>query len=45
MASTSTLKNKDIRRTTKIKKDLEGLSERAKKSRLSLSDLIIPISS
>lgn len=35
--------NKTI--NTKVKKDLEGLSERAKKSQLRVEDLIIPISS
>jgi Tfp pilus assembly protein PilO len=30
---------------SKIKKDIEGLSERAKKSRLSLSDLLVPLAS
>jgi hypothetical protein len=38
----STEKNKGNRN---IKRDLESLSERAKKSRLSISDLIVPLSS
>lgn len=45
MATTENFQNKTGQRNSKIKKDLEGLSERAKKSRLSFSDLIIPISS
>jgi Tfp pilus assembly protein PilO len=46
MADQESTKNLDKRqKSTKIKKNLEGLSERAKKSKLKLSDLIIPISS
>jgi hypothetical protein len=44
MADQESTKNLDKRqKSTKIKKNLEGLSERAKKSKLKLSDLIIPI--
>jgi hypothetical protein len=39
------IKNNKQQKANKVKKDLEGLSERAKKSRLKLSDLIIPIGS
>jgi hypothetical protein len=45
MASDKKVKNKENRRSSKIKKDLEELSQRAKKSRLKISDLIVPIAS
>jgi hypothetical protein len=45
MPSLDNIKTKEDTRGQKVKKDLEGLSQRAKKSRLKLTDLIIPISS
>jgi hypothetical protein len=45
MASEENIKGEKSGRNPNIQKDLEGLSERAKKSRLRLSDLIIPIAS
>lgn len=45
MAPDGNVKNKKGGRSPKIQKDLEGVSERAKKSKLRLSDLIIPIAS
>jgi hypothetical protein len=44
MATDENIKNQ-IGGRRRIKKDLEGLSKRAKKSKLKLSDLIVPISS